>query len=285
MQVWSRVRSRSLEWRWRPSRRRTPTTPCAGAPDGRRLAVPQPGQRRLRRRRTTTSTSGWTSPSSSDQQRGRDHHAARRAPRPSRPRTTGAPLSSYSLDFQGSSEHPRRQHPQRRRRDRQRCGRDLHPDREHHHQQRHHRQAQARRHAGHPGRAARSRRSSPTTAPRSSTPTPTARSRAGTTPTDGATFLNQPVGAMTLFPNNNTPRDKATYTFTIDAPTLSERPTSPRAAATATRSAWSATASCSRRPVETAPAPPGCGTRPSRMASELSMFSVGRYDIYESDIT
>ena len=36
--------------------------------------------------------------------------------------------------------------------------------------------------------------------------------------TDGATFLNQPVGSMTLFPNNNTPRDKATYTFTIDAP-------------------------------------------------------------------
>ena len=38
---------------------------------------------------------------------------------------------------------------------------------------------------------------------------------------DGATFVNQPVGAMTLFPNNNTPRDKATYTFTVDAPTMS----------------------------------------------------------------
>ena len=35
---------------------------------------------------------------------------------------------------------------------------------------------------------------------------------------DGATFLNQPVGAMTGFPNNNTPDDKATYTLDIDIP-------------------------------------------------------------------
>ena len=32
-------------------------------------------------------------------------------------------------------------------------------------------------------------------------------------------FLNQPVGAMTGFPNNNTPGDKATYKFTLKVPT------------------------------------------------------------------
>ena len=35
---------------------------------------------------------------------------------------------------------------------------------------------------------------------------------------DGATFLNQPIGSMTGFPNNNTPKDKATYTFTVEVP-------------------------------------------------------------------
>ena len=40
--------------------------------------------------------------------------------------------------------------------------------------------------------------------------------------TDGATALNEPVGAMTWFPNNNTPRDKATFTFKITAPSALE---------------------------------------------------------------
>jgi aminopeptidase N len=35
---------------------------------------------------------------------------------------------------------------------------------------------------------------------------------------DGVVALNEPVGAMTWFPNNNTPRDKARYRFTIHAP-------------------------------------------------------------------
>ena len=61
--------------------------------------------------------------------------------------------------------------------------------------------------------------------------------------TDGATFLNQPVGSMTLFPNNNTPRDKATYTFTIDAPTMLTTSNATPAAARRTRPAWSATVS------------------------------------------
>ena len=30
--------------------------------------------------------------------------------------------------------------------------------------------------------------------------------------------MNQPIGSMTGFPNNNNPKDKATYTFTVDVP-------------------------------------------------------------------
>ena len=32
------------------------------------------------------------------------------------------------------------------------------------------------------------------------------------------TTLNEPVGAMTWFPNNNTPRDKATFDMKITVP-------------------------------------------------------------------
>ncbi|WP_051548875.1 M1 family metallopeptidase [Nocardioides sp. URHA0032] len=35
---------------------------------------------------------------------------------------------------------------------------------------------------------------------------------------DGATTVNEPVGAMTWFPDNDTPRDKARYTFAVTAP-------------------------------------------------------------------
>ena len=34
----------------------------------------------------------------------------------------------------------------------------------------------------------------------------------------GATVLSEPVGAMTWFPNNNTPRDKATFDMKITVP-------------------------------------------------------------------
>jgi hypothetical protein len=36
---------------------------------------------------------------------------------------------------------------------------------------------------------------------------------------DGATTPNEPVGAMTWYPNNNTPKDKATHRFAITVPT------------------------------------------------------------------
>jgi aminopeptidase N len=39
---------------------------------------------------------------------------------------------------------------------------------------------------------------------------------------DGATVLSEPVGAMTWFPNNNTPRDKATFDMKITVPSKLE---------------------------------------------------------------
>ncbi len=44
-------------------------------------------------------------------------------------------------------------------------------------------------------------------------------SKDGWVPTrDGATVVSEPVGASTWFPNNNTPRDKATFTMRVTAP-------------------------------------------------------------------
>ncbi len=82
---------------------------------------------------------------------------------------------------------------------------------------------------------------------------------------DGATFMNQPIGSMTGFPNNNTPKDKATYTFTVDVPAGLEvvsngEPTLPLPDGTGTRSAWVWN--------ETQP-----------MASELALVSIGQYEV------
>lgn len=38
--------------------------------------------------------------------------------------------------------------------------------------------------------------------------------------TDGAVAVNEPVGAMTFFPNNNTPRDKATFDIDLTVPEI-----------------------------------------------------------------
>ncbi len=101
--------------------------------------------------------------------------------------------------------------------------------------------------------------------------------------TDGATFLNQPVGSMTVFPNNNTPRDKATYSISVDAPTKlttssTSNPGLRDAAVVSNGELTSRTASSD-------------GSRTTwvwdqqkPMASELSLISVGRYDMYQSDI-
>ncbi len=75
---------------------------------------------------------------------------------------------------------------------------------------------------------------------------------------DGATFLNQPIGSMTGFPNNNTPADKATYTIDVDIPNTITTPPAPgarrRPAMASSSTGW-----------PTVPiAPPGAGASLSR---------------------
>jgi hypothetical protein len=105
--------------------------------------------------------------------------------------------------------------------------------------------------------------------------------------TDGATFVNQPVGSMTAFPNNNTPRDKATYTISVDAP--SKLSTSATAAASNPGLKPAAVVSNGELRSKT-PSKDGARTtwvwdQKKPMASMLSLISVGRYDVYESSIT
>ncbi len=101
---------------------------------------------------------------------------------------------------------------------------------------------------------------------------------------DGATFVNQPVGSMTAFPNNNTPADKATYTFTLDIPTQLST------SAPAVPGPLPAAAVANGELVSKTPSSDGTRTtwvwhqaRP--MASELSLISIGRYTTYEADLT
>ena len=99
--------------------------------------------------------------------------------------------------------------------------------------------------------------------------------------TDGATFVNQPIGSMTGFPNNNTPSDKATYTFTLDVPTTISTITGSGAAAAVSNGVL----------VSSTPNTPSAGrttwiwnqTKP--MASELSLISIGKYSMFTSTIS
>lgn len=98
---------------------------------------------------------------------------------------------------------------------------------------------------------------------------------------DGATLLGQPVGMMTGYPHNNTPADKATYTFTLDIPT-----TLNNVAGTAPGPA--AAVSVGELQSKT---PSTDGTRTTwvwrhalPMASELALVSIGKYDVIESEV-
>jgi hypothetical protein len=100
---------------------------------------------------------------------------------------------------------------------------------------------------------------------------------------DGATFLNQPVGSMTVFPNNNTPRDKATYSISVDAPTKlgTSSASNPGLRDAAVVSNGELT---SKTPSEDGTRTTWVWEQKKQMASELSLISIGRYDVYESDI-
>ncbi|MEV8267145.1 M1 family metallopeptidase [Microbacterium sp. NPDC076911] len=98
---------------------------------------------------------------------------------------------------------------------------------------------------------------------------------------DGATMLGQPIGAMTGYPHNNTPADKATYTFTLDIPTILDTVagTAPgTAAAVSNGELVSKTASAD----ETRTTWVWRQTKP--MASELAVISIGRFDVIESQV-
>ena len=92
---------------------------------------------------------------------------------------------------------------------------------------------------------------------------------------DGATFVNQPVGSMTGFPNNNTPADKATYTFALSVPTTINFGSS-AAVANGVLTSKTAIAGSRTQWVWDVAKP---------MASELALISIGRYDMSTSTIT
>jgi hypothetical protein len=93
---------------------------------------------------------------------------------------------------------------------------------------------------------------------------------------DGASAVNEPVGAMTWYPNNNTPTDKATFDFDITIPS------------TITGGAMAAASNGEL----VARTPSGDGSRTTwswsqkeQMATYLSLVSIGKYDFYETNIT
>jgi len=93
---------------------------------------------------------------------------------------------------------------------------------------------------------------------------------------DGVTALGQPIGAMTWFPQNNAPADKATYDISVTAPTTAGgNPLS--------------VASNGELIGKTVDAQAGTTTwdwqQRNPMATELSVLSIGRFNVLESDIT
>ncbi|WP_181158460.1 M1 family aminopeptidase [Leucobacter massiliensis] len=98
---------------------------------------------------------------------------------------------------------------------------------------------------------------------------------------DGAILLGQPVGMMAGFPHNNTPADKATYTFTVDIP-------SQLSAANGTGLSDAAVVSngelVSRTPSEDATRTTWIWRQNQQMASELAVIGIGRYDIIETQL-
>jgi aminopeptidase N len=86
---------------------------------------------------------------------------------------------------------------------------------------------------------------------------------------DGAVALGQPVGAMTWLPSNNTPGDKATYTFRITAPNTHQVAANGDLArkvddGTQTTWVWKAT---------------------DPMSTYVATVAIGLFDVYESSTT
>jgi len=85
----------------------------------------------------------------------------------------------------------------------------------------------------------------------------------------GATVLSEPVGAMTWFPNNNTPRDKATFDMRITVPSKFEV-----AGGGDLRSVRKHDGKETWR-----------WQQPCQQATYLAMISIANYDVYHSTMT
>ncbi|NHC23899.1 M1 family metallopeptidase [Nocardioides sp. IC4_145] len=97
---------------------------------------------------------------------------------------------------------------------------------------------------------------------------------------DGATFLGQPIGAMTGFPHNNAPADKASYTIDVNIPDTLTNAAGPGAAAAASNGVLQdrvATDEGTRTTWRWRMAQP--------MASELLVVSIGKYDMHVGEVT
>ena len=80
-------------------------------------------------------------------------------------------------------------------------------------------------------------------------------------------MLSEPVGAMTWFPNNNTPRDKATFTIAITAPSTFE---------------VAGNGDLDSRRKHDGAATTWTWRQREPMATYLAMISIGQYDVYRS---
>ena len=90
---------------------------------------------------------------------------------------------------------------------------------------------------------------------------------------DGAIFVNEPVGAMTLFPNNNTMKDKATFDIALSVPTVI---------------AGKPAAAVSNGELESKVVDGDTTTwswqQSEQMATYLTLVSIGNFTIHEGDI-
>ncbi|NUR92064.1 MAG: M1 family metallopeptidase [Nonomuraea sp.] len=81
---------------------------------------------------------------------------------------------------------------------------------------------------------------------------------------DGGLMLNQPIGAATVYPVNDSPQDKATYSFTITAPEgLTALANGEPVGQPSTKDGWTTARWAMRQP----------------MASELSVIAIGKFTV------
>jgi hypothetical protein len=99
---------------------------------------------------------------------------------------------------------------------------------------------------------------------------------AGLSGVTGAVALNEPVGAMTWFPNNNTPSDKATFTTKLTVPYSAALGTANRTAVSNGVLVGAPTVAGSTRSYT--------WDQPEQQATYLAFVGIGAYAVAESDV-